>query len=474
MTTRAKAKATEVRAIRTNLKPELVKEMLESEAQTLKSLFKELKKGHIRMKVSIPEFVERCFMLHRDLIERWGGWRYQGSEHLVDDPAFSRTVATQEYNAFVRSVQTAVRNKELEASWQTVVGGFQLLGQYDGVISQGMLLSNKNLQDVYTHDAGQGRLYYTPLVGEEAHIPLIQHQRPTRTPHEASVWGSRMTTWVVAKVRVGQRISSAVIRALEEEGAPDVLVKLYEKLFQRLGEQAWAGQSIPIRCTLSCAPSSFIRLGEYGENSCYQNTGAAEYSKFFLASDVANSFVALFHRLKEKGAEPGSEQQISGRAWGMACPKRGAMISNFYLLPQNMVLPCFKETLSEGMGMKEITEITLTGLRWYDKLTDSAYVNGDTKVLGSKSAVKQKLMDHYFYAILNVAAYYGFYSNRGAGPQFVKLAENAWEIAGPKGPGRYRTLWPYKDVNLKELIVTSGAFSPLKGPTYQEEDGGPF
>lgn len=474
------------------LKPTQIKELLETEAAALQSLMQGqgIRKPSKRLHVSVPEFVERCFKLHRGLIERWGGWRYQGAEMLVEDPSFVRGIANQEWTAFVRSVQTATREGKIPPEW-----GMLANFSFDGpnyTIHAPLLLSAKNLLEQYGVDVGSGRIFYEKLEPKHGYsIPYAQVTKASKTPHELAYYGPTVRKVLSAKVRVGQRISAAVIDGLKEEGAPEELVSLWEKLFQRLGEQCWGSTSVPVRCVLSCAPSSFIRLGEYGENSCYQSGGGSENSKFWLASDCANSFVALFHRMKpRKEGEPENREEakqnaeerrletdkgVNGRAWGVACPERGALLSNFYLLPQNMVLPALKSTLAGGLGISniDIARVPDRGSSWSGELSQSVYLNGDTQMfVDSKSETKKKLFEHYLTHILAMGRFYGFFSNGGAGPQFIKAGNNAWDIVGPqRTPRRYSALWPYKDAVLKDLLIKAiaddGVFSPLKGPVYE-------
>lgn len=477
------------KAVDSTLKSSQIKEMLESETATLVKLKKEFGKANARLRVPIPEFVERSFMLHRNLIERWGGWRYQGAEVLVEDQSFLRQVAGQEFTSFVRSVQQAVREKTLPAIWGEVNQGFSIsAGCVNFTLNYTHLLSAKTLLPMYGQDDGRGHIRYEKLdANAEYKLPIVQ-----RFQRNAFGEPTGRLNPIVAKVRVEQRISAAVMRALEEAEAPPVLVALYEKLFQRLGEQVWGAQATPIRCTLSCAPSSFLRLGEYGENSCYHNGGGADYSKFWLASDCADSFVALFHRMKprKEGAPvveaatpepPPVETSVSGRAWGIACPTRGAVVSNFYMLPSNMVMGALKQTLMDGLDIQNAEQWPYGDrkhdARWHGELTGAMYVNPDTVLVADKSETKRKLFDHYLCAVIAMGKYYGFHGHAGHGPQFIRLegSKSAWDVVGPPRMMRkYSMLWPYKDANLRTLLAKSitedGTFSPLSGPQYPDDE----
>jgi hypothetical protein len=452
--------------IRMTLPPETIQAMLAAEVSACKAVLAEgVNRIKTQMRIPLVDFVTRSFLLHRRLIERWGGWRYRGEPFLVQDTLLATKIAQTEWDSFSREVGNLVRDGKIPQ-----YAGRVYCQSYntDYTFGPALLLSQKNLSSEY---------YYSTGVNGQEHIRLptgtMKLVLGTHRPRSANGYDESL----FCDIRVGQRVSAAVMRALEENDVQKPLIAAWDKLFQRLGEVAWTGQSVPIQVSLSCAPSSFLRLGQYGENSCYRHGGEGEYSKFWLAADCPDSFVALFHRLKDgpqKDTEAKDSVQVAGRAWGIACIKRGALLSNFYQLPREMVLPAVVEALSAGLGVEHAeAELQLpdakTGMivPWYDLLmrTGAVYMNKDVHLVhNTKSAVKLRTLTAYLRAIMGIAGTYGFYRAKGAGPTLLRTSPTSYKVVGGPPQLRQKALWPYKDFILPEVveraIIEQGMFIP--------------
>lgn len=447
------------------LPPETIKTMLESEVSACKAVLAEgPNKCKTPLRISLERFVERSYLLHRHLINRWQGWRYRGAPFFVEDNTIGRQIAAKEWEAFRREVGNMVRDARIPAYTSSVC--CQLSTDYGYTLDASYLLSQKTLAERY-------------LLGTEWHGQNFVELKP-RTDYVIPIGitrasGSRMDTQINCTIRVGQRIPACIMDALAGK-VPGVLLAAWEKLFQRLGELAWGSQKTPLQTTLSCAPSSFLRLGQYGENSCYRHGGEGEYSKFWLAGDCPDSFVALFHRLIDAdSAVEAKESVVAGRAWGVACVGRGALVSNFYQLPREMVLPALRDAVSGGLNTQNVESVLqpadASGYSepWYTLFMRpcAAYLNKDVHLLlNSKSPTRQRMLEHYLKAVLTTAGAHGFWTNNGKGPVLFRETHTIFRLVEPpRTQVRFaRMLWPYKDFILKEVtskaITEEGLFLP--------------
>lgn len=127
-------------------------------------------------------------------------------------------------------------------------------------------------------------------------------------------------------IRTGQSVSRKILAEVRKHRPADI--KKYEKFFEKLGH-AWASQRAQV-VQLSCAPSDFLWLGEYGEGTCYGTEGEHEHSKFNLAR-LKNSIVLLLHRNEAPPTDwdPALRDKILGRMWGVMTPS-GVLLNNRY------------------------------------------------------------------------------------------------------------------------------------------------
>lgn len=439
------------------------------------------------MRVPLEDFVKKSFMLHRRLFQRWNGWRFQGEIFLTDDRVSAEIVAQEEWNSFTRQIQNLLRDKVIKPAEGEGVNLYSVTPSRTLYAHQ--ILSQKNFATSYPAgvDAVAGQLH-TELDPEKEHKIFIG-----RCASGANQYGPCLKEMYVP-IRVGQRVSAAVMRCLTENEVSQPLLATWEKLFQRLGELAWGSQKTAVQTTLSVAPSSFIRLGTLGENSCYRHGGEGEYSKYWLAGDCPDSFVALFRRVpmsapvvkiadKEDVQLPqwgtqgvGIPQRspapspVCARAWGIAWPEHGAMVSNFYQLPREMLMPSLLKTVRQALDIGEdelqatMPKMDVDGYNPWNRLMHGygcVYLNKDVHLLYGKGGDKE--LTEYLKHVVKHAGTYGFYSRKGFGPTFLQINNNVYRVAGQPDSEPNAAIWPYSDVNLKEMAEKAaerGIFLP--------------
>lgn len=420
------------------MSPQRIKAMIEHQVKACEA-FLHRTSPDLAIKLPIADFVTRVFTLHRRLIERWNGaWYYHTKPVLVEDTSYSFKVATQCWNSFIR------RTAHIVEGWRL---SFQIANNWEATIGYSLALSSKVFE----------RKYLSPF-GDIIEIST-QRQYLLRLGYKRNSEGRQLGDPIVAPIRVGQRIGPVAIRALRNAGVPKELLREWENLFQNLGELAWVGKKVPIACTMSCAPVSFLRLGHYGESSCYKNGGGADYSKLWLAADCPDSFVLLFHRGKESIAVKRTLPiKVSGRGWGIGALERGAFVSNFYLLSKELVALAVKRAIGDALGVRnpEWVEAPLGSIADTFANYSSLYLNDDRQLITeAQSQAKLKMLQYYLKQVIRHASKYGLYSFHGGGPQdMMEYSRNR-----PSGYSLKRIsyeipiLWPYKDATTQRLTA---------------------
>ena len=307
-------------------------------------------------KTELQKYVVQSLMMHRNLIEQWGGL----------------TRKTKAKPLFRDSDDDSLRTDAARQIWYRYGGG---LGLYY---------------------APSGANYYLPHPKAPEAITL---DAVVRSPH-----GSVSANGI--KVRKGQRFSSAIGKALlkgefsnhtkNKDQLP--LARTYckarmDELCSKLGTYVWTERKLA--GILSVEPYHFLKLGHYGENnSCYREGKSRSFSKRFLGARLHDSFVLLW-----RGVNPSNgrlDTQVLGRAWGWKAAPDIVIVSNFYLLDSDTVSRITGEVLEEALE--------ISGLRWdhpdsraiRDRFMNvasdghGAYINGDCRAYCSYRPV----LDH--------------------------------------------------------------------------------
>jgi hypothetical protein len=242
--------------------------------------------------------------------------------------------------------------------------------------------------------------------------------------------------------------------ALDKAGFTEKYPKLiaeYERLFQTLGEAAWQGQKIPSAATLTARPSAFLNLGHrdgIDAGSCYKNGSLHDSSKLFLAADVPDSFVLLTYRRNDEKAMLKSQVEGSpqGRGWGIAVPRRGTVVSNFYGLTKDVVYPAVVAAVAAGLDIPNLEILATKVIAIRDHQNSAFYTNPDCCYLAGTTAFRRKYTEHYLREVLNYADKLGLYTRNGEGPR-----RPLPEIKMPK-------MWPYPEIDNKAAIAAGGLF----------------
>jgi hypothetical protein len=410
-------------------------------------------------------FVERSIMMHRNLIERWGGLEYRGPIVRVTDTSLRLAVAQVEFTELQGNITRLQRIAEAEAlkvnpdkaianqvpksaSWQYLgiyLKGGDRIAQGAHILQHRTLPQTLNGLDLTQYDSQLSFLlcsYYE--YGPKGGGP---YQKICQVP-----------------ARIGQRTSSLIAAALDSQKMGDtypLVVKEFDKMLQRLGEKVWTAGEIPAATTLSVRPSRFLKLGNMGEKSCYQNGGEHDNSKLFLGCDVPDSFVVLNHR-GSKDAEVLEQQENvirydanpAGRAWGISVPDHGAYISNFYVLVKDAVAEAVRAACEGGFGLKDSTEVmTPGGLMSYISETARMYLNRDGYCVLSNTQHSKNAFSDAFRQITMYSSTFGAYTRHGAGPEFIFLDNGTKDLRQAELPAK----WPYKDLVLRDIIKEYGA-----------------
>lgn len=282
--------------------------------------------GHVYFHPDVLRaFVEACYDAHEPLIERWGGWRWHTHVDQVAPLA-----ARQVEEAWVASALPGTHAATLSPVFAHRIWRYRTLeadpGAYEG--DDYIDCSNVPIVDIPLTER-------TPAcppgvckdcdalraAGEKGLEVLVQEW--------IDKWQAKAPK-LSTKIRPRQTIAKAVLRALQgaDSGVPEAQLAQWTRFFERMG-QVWAAQRT-WRLTMSCAPSSFLKLGHYGENSCYGCWGGSGYDKTVIAV-VPNSVVLLMYTGEEGAAEQllpegGAPVKgpVSGRAWGWLFDEPGA------------------------------------------------------------------------------------------------------------------------------------------------------
>lgn len=379
---------------------------------------------------------ERCLRLHEGLVQSWGGWRMSVPAVGVRDGTLSE--------------------KEFQVVWAWLMTEGQVLGW-----------NFTNFKGVIGRKGGGPELVLVPwsvfksrkMAGE---LKEVLGGEVAGIKDEVEVVLGRVMkdgvlTAVSCKIRPGQAVSGPILQAVEKVGASEVQMKMWTGFFQKLGEQVWGEKERFYGVTLSVAPSDFIRLGHYGEGgSCFANGGAQESSKFFLAGDVPDSFVVLYHKAKAEGQivpwEAG--KPVAARAWGVGLRGIGALVSNFYLLTHATLKGVTKVALQKGLDLKgrRLVCAPSAGL----KNSGGLYMNGDSEVYYSAPEASKKgppvlslskiVQERYFEELSRYLSVLGIFSRTGRGPQLL-VSGGGFTMPTAKAPAR----WPYPGLDLREM-----------------------
>ena len=443
-----------------------IRTMLAEEAAKCREWLKDAQKPlRTPLRITIEQFVERVFLLHRNLIEKWSGWVWHGkpmdgNTMLMEE--HRRQLANEEWKLLGRNLGELYRKGEISA--RDASSDLYFYTDVGYTIGPDFLLSSRDLKEEYN----------LPDVGKVRTTKSEQTygRSPFLNVGKASPGINRITT-----VRPGQSLSRAVLRAFEDypPDHPKKVLPEWEKLFQRLGEIVWSTKDVQVAISLTCAPSGFLSLGHYGENSCYQNGGQSEFSKLFLGADFPDSFVMLTYFDREDGRRfkvTKSDRRIGapdGRSWGFATP-HGYIITNFYKTPFKTISQVVTKSIERALYKDKKLVSTPDNeslVQVYLRARSGIYTNNDQQLFvvdGERARFVE-----YCRAVMGETGLYGVYTNSGKGPLIYRGLDGSYglEKMDPATKVLVDKNWPYQDayphVLMDRMMLDGTKAQPVEG-----------
>jgi len=411
-----------------------LKSLIEEEVTRCTSFLQTASPMKLMSRMPISWFVARSLKLHWNLIERWQGPEFVGRPVLIQDESHGRDCAALEYQQMQANLgkRADFRFKVGAYQYNRWTGGIRLCPREGSSAQDANVLMHRTIQERYPN--------LGPLLKKKKKYNLMIGYLYTQDPTKGSgyVQGA-----LEGEARVGQRTSVCFERILDTHKIAErypPLVEEYAKLFQRLGETTWGAKEIPVAVTFSVRPSHFLRLGHYTENdSCYRNGSLHESCKFYLSADIPDSFIILSFRGKKATMERNNDDP-QGRAWGIAVPGKGAVVTNFYTLTYDAIKPAIIPTCQEAFGVEKLRTYSSQVLRVRDH-NSAFYTNADVTYLSGPTVFRSKFVDHHLSKVLEYSQEWGKYTHNGAGP-----------FSPPPRVLALPTVWPYKDVTLLEAL----------------------
>jgi hypothetical protein len=173
-------------------------------------------------------------------------------------------------------------------------------------------------------------------------------------------------------LRKGQLVSRKVLADVAKlHGKDSTNYTVWSAFFEKLGH-LWKAKDAR-RVVVSCAPSRFMWLGSYGENSCYKPGDENEHSRLNLPL-IPNSVILLMYE-----TAPFTTNNVKGRMWGLCSEKSGFILCNKYLFTYNTWAKAVNAALAAALGVPIIEQLPLVPdgpLVLHDiNGSDIAYVN---------------------------------------------------------------------------------------------------
>jgi len=391
---------------------------------------------------TLAEFTQRCLTNKKDLVEALGGTRYMTTVSLdTEDPASMWHFFQQQiyelradlgeriYDIFHTSTPSHL-NGRFPRDTHLLTEVFPLredppyfnpYGEQDAIIPEaGDVAVDKEGREISSRKFVQAMAAskYMPLDAEGPILRLILYDfngGARRRRHRYFVRGTYREGEKTAKstLRNLTKQLPAIVDAIFDDyptlrDAPETvpedfrkeivkqIVAEYARYFERVGQLQRSFNKFVV--VLSVDPSTFLKMGHYGEESCYRSGSQEEASKYHLAlAPHAITFLAYevqddddVDKFIEQGYVP---RTPSGRAWGLI-NKRSAYLGNTYKITAEVMVFLFSKALEELW--KE--EVTVTHCDYLedlyldsdkDEIThgfDNVYVNERCAILEAKGS----------------------------------------------------------------------------------------
>lgn len=329
---------------------------------------------------NLRAFITKAYEAHEDFIERYDGWRWHGSP---------QSVACQSEAEVDRALYAALEKFRLEVRG---IEGMQCVQSAPTRYALG--LTNSRYADDAWEVVKVNPKTNVTYVPEPLHSGRMWADRlsPYALNDYFTSWASYAPVEYTVSVRAGQSVARAVMAQVKKLWPEH---KAYHEawlhFFAELG-QMWSTTK-QSAMTLSVAPSTFLKLGHYGESSCYRTGSDWENAKFNLAN-MEKSAVALFYRDGDLEPVDGVRKaKVMGRAWGMVhLEEKVAAFDNWYLLPINALSKTMALSLPELVGGGPEWAMERSGDTFY-MLSDNGlvYINGAAIVFAEDKTRLEKV-----------------------------------------------------------------------------------
>jgi len=390
---------------------------------------------------SFLQYAQRVMEMHWRLIERWGGWSTTVPDVPVAIGAGTTTWLTKELWDGGDLYLAAHKLRETEAFSELLVA----VGRdpvpdktskptkrehYDlsPDFTVGFVGKTRITAPCWGSEVGfrpaheQSEAYVSALLTKDVPTQLTGTTRTRSLEAKPSdrlvvrvlqvrdhAMGNNVSLYV--PVRPGQKWTSAVLPAV---GAlAPCLLKDFERFFTEVQRRIWDAAQELADIKLTCSPCAFLLLGALGErNSCYN--GSNSWCKLFLGTDVPDSFLILY-RMQRDGRK--GWVRPSARAWGIATPQ-GALLSNFYLMPQTALEEATKMALAQAIGLRLPLEVFKNWnilMKMFTAVAkdNTLYTNGDVTLFHQENQCSE--MQDYITSLLDVGAKHGRFAAQGHG-----------------------------------------------------------
>lgn len=325
---------------------------------------------------SVEEYVEKIYAIKEPLITKFGGWW----THLPGDEVQESEVTPQELEEVtVKAVEWfAKKFAETGLEISTEVRGEGPWPKIHRSYADGWVDHPHYVNDYFWHPATGSAVrkhantpYSNHRLADEAFIKKLGEVKERKlVPYPAlnyeifkyrvyeGLRAAKMDTKIhyaasmIVNIVAGQAVSKSVLRQVKKDFAnvPEYIT-LWERIFELLGEY-WSRRNI-VSPTLSCAPSTFLKLGFFKDgSSCFKVGNCNEHHKLMLANAPATVVGLYYNDGKEKfqlsplHPRGGS---VAGRSWGVLADG-AAHFSNAYALGWPVLVHPTKQVLKALWG----------------------------------------------------------------------------------------------------------------------------
>lgn len=370
--------------------------MLRDEYRRIENFYRN-SNPHFPLPMTTERWVEHIFEKHQDLIQCWRGWRYHGD--WISTPYVDENMLIEIFDRMKGTVYNCLQHEAIPRLLNEIEGGQFVAGEHSPWGGYANLTDDE--QRRYDEDREIRRQLNLLEPGISFRLLRGKYFEPRAGDKEEDEFTVFFTTEDAAlvKLKKGVAVARPVLRTVRSyikkhpklnDKEKQTIIGAWERMFEEIGH-LWSGNLKQYSVSFTCAPSSFLRLGHFGESSCYCSGGGYELSKFVLA-ETRNSLVSLIYRLDDsegpstEGEAEGREwwqprqAKVKGRAWGVGVPEYGLSLSNFYLIDREVHGSIAAETARRALKVKQPLNFTVASSEVNSMGQEELiYVNGDAR-----------------------------------------------------------------------------------------------